>query len=162
MGLEDALAHALCLGISADATTYQIPFVSVPGLVTLKIVAVSDRPEARFRRDGTDIGFVIENYLAIGNRDRLRQPPHDDILASVGNDLDLATAQSLGRDIAAMASVARRARLLDILNHEVASHSRCPLTQGLQGSYFRGRFAQARAAVRALAAGLAWSRPAAR
>lgn len=156
VGIADALAHSLCLSVSADAASYRIPFVSAPGLVLLKIVAISDRPDARFRRDGTDIGFVIGNYLAIGNRDRLRTPPHDDIMGHVRNNLDLATAQLLGRDIAAMVSAPTRARLGDILNREAESRSRCPLTHGLQSAYFSGRFAEARAAVKALAEGVAW------
>jgi predicted nucleotidyltransferase len=156
VGIAEALAHSLCLSVAAGTASYRVPFVSVPGLVLLKMVAVADRPEKRFKRDGTDIGFVIGNYLAIGNRDRLRTPPHDDIMGRVRNDLDLATAQLLGRDIASVASASTRERLRDILAREIDSRSRCFLTRGLQGSHLGGNFTRARAAVTALAEGVAW------
>lgn len=156
VGIAEALVHAECLRIQMGADTHGIPFVSLPGLVMLKVVAISDRPEDRYKRDGSDIGLVIEHYLAMGNRDRLLARPHDKLLRHAQGDLDLATALLLGRDIAGMASAPTCMRLGEILGREVASQSWCPLTQGLQNRCFHGNFSRARAIVKALAEGVAW------
>ena len=122
IGLQDAFEHALHLAVSCDGQTQSISFISAPALVMLKIVAVHDRPEDRFKKDGTDIGFVIKHYLDIGNRNRLKAPPEDDIMARVGDDLDLATAMLLGRDINKIAGEDTLKYVLELLEIEIIAN----------------------------------------
>ena len=155
IGLQDAFEHPLRIEVTDDDGERVVRFASAAALVMLKMVAVHDRPEARHKRDSTDIGFVIANYLEIGNRERLRTTPNDGILSAVGGDLDLASALLLGRDISAIASAETRAYLLELLEREVSSQSRCHLARGLQRSYCKGDFVRARRILRQLAAGMA-------
>jgi predicted nucleotidyltransferase len=158
VGLQESLRKSLHLEVKHRQQAQQLSLVCVPALVMLKIVAVSDRPEARYKKDATDIGFVITNYLEIGNRARLRTPPNDDILADADGDLDLATATLIGRDIAAVATSATRHHILGLLDAEAASRSRCHLARGLQKGLCKGDFGLARTMVVALADGVRWHR----
>ena len=157
VGLQEAFDHALHLEIKGDGQVRQLSLVSVPALVMLKIVAVHDRPEDRYKKDGTDIGFVIENYLGAGNKDRLKTQPNDDIMAIADGDLDMATAVLLGRDMAALVGAVTRDYILELLDSEVTSQRRCHLVRGLQKSHCRGDFTRARSILQTLAGGLRWT-----
>ena len=159
VGIQDAYDHALKLEMVVDQVPHVIRFISIPALVLLKIVAVHDRPEARFKKDTVDVGFVIEKYLGIGNKTRLERPPHDDILDKVGSDLDRATARLLGRDVSMMISAKTKAYVVGLLGADVASKSPCRFTQGLQRSLCDGDFNRARTIVREILEGLKWTSP---
>ncbi len=158
VGMQEAYDHAWRLEISVNGNTHMFRFVSVPGLVLLKIVAVFDRPKRRYQRDTYDIGFVIKEYLNIGNKIRLLNPPHDDILDKVDSDLDRATACLLGREISSMVSESTKRYVVDLLAKEVKSQSYCLFTQGLQDSLCRGSFPRARIIVGDILDGLKWGR----
>jgi predicted nucleotidyltransferase len=143
VGIEDALEHALYLELTAGEQVKQVPFVSAPSLVMLKIIAIHDRPEDRYKKDSADIGFIIQNYLEIGNRDRLKDSPDNDIMSIVDNDLNLASAMLLGRDIKRIASETTRECLLKLLHEEITSHGRCFLARGLQKNLCNGDFNRA-------------------
>ena len=152
VGLQDAFEHSLQLPVESDGIRCEIPMVTAPALVMLKVVAFHDRPEARSNRDGTDVGFVIRRYLDIGNRARLANSDAD-IMDRTGDDIDLASAMLLGRDIKSMCSEETREYVLGILEREVASGSRCPLVRGLARG-FEGEFARARSLLALLAEGM--------
>lgn len=156
IGLQDAFDHALQLKVKVGERALQLPLITAPALVMLKIVAVHDRPEVRHKKDGTDIGFVIEHYLEIGNKDRLRTEPHDDIMAEVDGDLELAISTLLGRDIAAISAEAAHAYVLELLDTEAASQSKCYLAKGLQRPHCRGDFNRAREILQSIARGMRW------
>lgn len=157
VGIQDAYDHALLLEISDEGVSYRIPFISVPSLVMLKIVAAKERPRARAKKDTVDIGFIVRRYLDIGNRARLETPPHNDILNSVDYDLDRATAQLLGRDIGSIVVDATQDHLVALLEQEVASKSLCLFTRRLSSALSHGDFAKARQIVRDILDGLMWS-----
>jgi predicted nucleotidyltransferase len=148
VGIQDAYDHAFRLDIIVNDIHYEIPFISIPALVLLKIIAAHDRPAARAKKDTVDIGFVISHYLATGNRTRLESPPNNDILEVVHYDLDRATAQLLGRDIGEIVSDATRSYLKELLKKETTSRSLCLFTQGIQSAVCKGDFARARLIVR--------------
>ncbi len=160
IGIQDAYDHALRFEIIVDGITRSIRFVSASGLVLLKIVAIYDRPEARYKKDTADIGFVIDHYLGIGNKVRMESHPHEDILRAVDGDLDRATARLLGRDISEMVSSDARAYIVNLLKQEVRSRSTCRFTQGLQESLCKGSFSRARIIVGEILDGLMWTHPA--
>lgn len=157
VGIQDAYDDALTFQIVADGGAHIIRFITIPALVLLKIVAVYDRPQARHKKDTVDIGFVIEKYLATGNKPRLERHPHDDILRTLGPDLDRATAMLLGRDMSAMISKTTKAYVEELLVKESKSTSLCLFTKGIQSALCRGDFSRARTIVRDILDGLRWS-----
>ena len=157
VGLQDAFEHALHLEVHSNKQARHLALITVPSLVMLKIVAVHDRPEKRYKKDGADIGFVIENYLDIGNTNRLKTSPHDDIMAKADSDLDLATAMLLGRDIAQLAGTVARDYVLELLDSETTSMRRCYLERGLQRLHCKGDFNRARDILQSLSDGMRWN-----
>ena len=78
LGFEEAFEHTWSFRLDE----MDIKVVSLPMLVVLKIVAVMDRERVRHKRDGTDIAFILENYLDAGNRFRLGEGPDADLMAA--------------------------------------------------------------------------------
>ncbi len=157
IGLEDAFRSALRLPLTgADGVPVEFPVASIPAQFLLKLVAVYDRPDDRANKDGRDLAFILCNYLAAGNRDRLISEAGD-ILGLVDRDLLRAGAMLLGRDLASIASPPTQARVVEILTWETSSPSRCPVVHGMlkaDAREFWGRFPAARAALHAVLRGL--------
>jgi predicted nucleotidyltransferase len=85
------------------ADNHRFKFCSLPGIVLLKLIAWSDRPEWR-ESDITDISYIIEHFYAIheeeiwdNHNDLFPEDDHGDY-----KDIELA-AQVLGRKIGAIA-----------------------------------------------------------
>ncbi|MBL7076713.1 MAG: nucleotidyl transferase AbiEii/AbiGii toxin family protein [Kiritimatiellae bacterium] len=154
VGFQDAFENALYLGLQDGVREYRIRLVSIPALVMLKIVAAHDRPKDRYKKDSTDIGFVIEKYTQAGNKDRLKTPPHGEIMRLTNGDLDMAAAALLGRDLAGMVCEDTREYLLGLLEHEVTSGSRCYLARGLREGICKGDFTRGRQLLSVLARNL--------
>lgn len=150
IGFDEAFAATVILPLEGDA---QVPVVSLPSLVALKLVALHDRPEARSKRDGTDVAFVVAKYLDVGHRDRLREGNDSDIMSMVESDLDLASAMLMGRDMARQMRNETRKKVLQLLEEETTSRSRCYLVRGMIGRHFDD-FARAREVVSAMLAGI--------
>lgn len=159
VGIQDAYDHALQFEISAAGVTHSVRFISIPALVLLKIVAAHERPAARAKKDTVDIGFVVNQYLGIGNKKRLDRPPHNDILDAVGVDLDRATARLLGRDIGSIVSESTKAHVVKLLAKVTETRSECLFTQGIQRALCRGDFARARLIICDILDGLMWHPP---
>jgi predicted nucleotidyltransferase len=154
VGFEDAFASAHILDLAEGKTSpVQLAVVPVPAIVVLKLTAIYDRPEKRFKKDGTDIAFIISNYLDIGNRVRLQQGEDSDIVASVDGDLDCASAVLVGRDIARTISEGTRDHVRELMRHEVESGSRCHVLRGMTGAAFPD-FPRAREIMRAMLQGV--------
>jgi len=149
VGYNDAFATALTFRLESCE---EIAVASIPALVALKIVALHDRPDNR-RKDATDIAFIVANYLAVGNRERLVSGPDADILPSCESDLDLASAVMIGRDMARFLGAEARALVTGYLQHEVKSGSRCYLVRGMIGTSFP-KFERAREVAAAFLRGL--------
>ena len=144
--MQDAFDNALCLEVKEDdrQEPRQICFVTPPALVALKIVALTDRPEDRAQKDGADIAFVIHNYVDAGNKDRLRHPPHDDVMNIVDGDLDQASALLIGRDMAQLLTGSARDTVLQLIRAEASSGGKRVLAQKLCRELCRGNFGRAR------------------
>ncbi len=140
--------------ISDNGEMFYIPFVSAPALVMLKIIAMNDRPDDRSQKDSADIVFVIKHYLKIENRTRLRDSPHADIMESVDSDIELASATLIGRDIRKMVSLDSCDYILEILDADIKSSSRCHLARGIMNELCKGDFSRARTVLKSLKAGM--------
>jgi predicted nucleotidyltransferase len=154
IGFDDALTHSLELDVSHENQTETVALISAPSLVMLKIIATHDRPEDRYKKDAADIGFIINNYRNTLTEDPLRTHDGETIMESVEGDLDLAVAMYLGYAIANFANHSVVDYLLELLNHEMSSSSKCYLARGLQKNYCEGDFSRARELLKAMADGL--------
>lgn len=150
LGFEEAYEHSRVFQLDA----MDINVVSLPMLVVLKIVAVMDREQVRHKKDGTDIAFILENYLDAGNRSRLLEGPGADLMAACNNDLDAATARLLGLDMAMEMRPDTRNRILAYLGEQVKSRGRCHLVHGLMESSRYPTFPTARECLRNLLTGI--------
>lgn len=83
--------------------THRFKFCSLPGIVLLKLIAWSDRPEWR-ESDITDISYIIEHFYTIHEEEIWEH--HNDLFPNDDSeeykDIELA-AQVLGRKVGAIA-----------------------------------------------------------
>lgn len=109
-GFAEALSDALAVRLAADLV---IPVASLPGQAMLKIVAWHDR-HATDRKDAADLLFLLVNYAAAGNQERLYDEQYE-LVERYGHQLELAGAALLGRDTAALASTQTRELITQVL-----------------------------------------------
>ncbi len=131
LGFEDAYNDAMPVRLRAEPEL-DVLVASPASLAALKLMAWKERaPENT--RDATDLIFIIQNYLDIGNHKRL-QDEHSDL---VGEDFDYvrAGARLLGRDIASVLSDDAIAVVLQIIREQTADGDRYPLVEDMS----RGR-----------------------
>jgi predicted nucleotidyltransferase len=157
IGFEDAYQAAQTVRVRATPPL-DIPVASPAGLAIMKTIAWADRPAER-SRDARDLAHVIENYLDIGNYERLLEDHMD--LAEVENfDYVRAGARLLGRDIATIGKPETVDKIKDILAGETAEDSRYRLIRAMMADSVatedesRNRFEELLTALRDLIAGL--------
>lgn len=64
LGFPEALASAQIVRMSQEPAL-DVPVVSLPGLLLLKLIAWGDRPRDRRAKDAQDFRYVIESFLKI-------------------------------------------------------------------------------------------------
>jgi predicted nucleotidyltransferase len=104
LGFSEALANAQLVRMSHEPKL-DVPVVSLPGLVLLKLIAWGDRPRDRRAKDAQDFRYIIDSYLKIpedvsGIWDEL------DYLEKYDGDIELVAAQVLGRQTGSIAGEA--------------------------------------------------------
>ena len=154
VGFQDALEHALLLEITDGKATEALHIATLASLVLLKIVAISDSPQDRRKKDAVDVGFIIEKYLHTGHRERLKGAVGAAIMASCHDDLQRAAAYLIGEDMQRQTTAGTRSKVAALLAHEIDSQSDCPLAQQLGGVLTHGDFQAARAVLAAMRDGL--------
>lgn len=102
LGFSEARAHAEVVRI-AHAPALDIPVVSLPGLILLKIIAWGDRPRDRRAKDAQDVRYVFDSYLKIPH-EKTGIWNEDALLERFDHDIDLVVAAVLGRDTRFIAS----------------------------------------------------------
>ena len=154
VGFQDALNHAILLELTQGKASETLPVARLAGVVVLKMVALSDRPQSRRKKDSVDMAFIIEKYLDTGHRDRLKGAAGAAIMAACKGDLRRAAAYLMGEDMQRQTTAGTRNKIEALLIHEIESKSDCPLAQQLGGVLTRGNFQEARAVLTAMRAGL--------
>ena len=115
-GFEEAYESAMSVRIRATPPL-DVRIASPSGLVLLKLIAWNDRkPESR---DAIDLGLLVRNYMALGNKERL-VAEHEDLLAVEDFDYELAGARILARDVARICDPPTLLRVLEIIDRELA------------------------------------------
>ena len=152
IGFEEAKACAVSVEVRTPDAKVAVSVVTVPALALLKFMAWGDRPDQR-GDDVDDIGWVIANYLGIGNIERLRQGEHEDLPREHASDPDAMAARLLGRDIAAFASDRARQALRVLLESESSSRGHRRFAQRLRSQY-GGDFRRAQGILHSLLQGL--------
>jgi len=118
LGFSEALSDAQWIRMSHDPTL-DVPVVSLPGLVLLKLITWGDRPRNRRAKDAQDIRYVIESYPRI---------PADVsgiwedwvYLEKFDGDIELVAAAVLGRQTRAIAGEAAFAVVDSLLSGKQA------------------------------------------
>jgi predicted nucleotidyltransferase len=157
VGFEDAYEAAQHVTVRADPPL-DILVASPAGLAIMKIIAWADRPDER-SRDAQDLAHVLENYLDIGNYERLLED-HMDLVEVEKFDYARAGARLLGRDIATIGKPETVARIKEILAGETAEDApyrliRAMVADSLSAVNERGnRFEELLTALRELMAGI--------
>lgn len=109
-GYAEALDSAVTVHIADHC---DIPVASIPGLVMTKLIAWLDRGQSN-PKDAVDFRYVLENYAAAGNVDRLygEELP---LLAGCDYAFERAGPRLLGLDIASVASAESKQQIISIL-----------------------------------------------
>ena len=119
-GFQEALTAAILVRLPDDL---DIPVVSLPALVMMKLFAWRERMPDKRVSDARDIGLILRNYLDAGHKDRLWSECADWV-AAADFDSETASARLLGRDLALLLRLnpatftALRESLLGILTEE--------------------------------------------
>ena len=128
VGFEDAYRAALKVRVRASPPL-DILVASTPGLAIMKLVSWADRPQDRVR-DAGDLVHILENYLDVGNRERLFEE-HMDLVDIAGFDYVRTGARLLGRDIASIGNPETIGRIREILAKETADQGQYRLIQDM-------------------------------
>lgn len=145
-GIQEAYEHANLIKVGE----LELRVVPPCAMVYLKIFSIYDRPDDRRKKDTGDIQFVLENYLAVAGRERLRSDGSDgDVMGLVAGNLEKAAARMAGRDMGKILSEDSGNELSKIFRVETESGSRCQIAHELAG-FHKGRFQEARAILVAL------------
>ncbi|NKJ49144.1 hypothetical protein CIC12_20880 [Burkholderia sp. SG-MS1] len=109
-GYAEALDSAVTVCIADQC---EIPVASIPGLVMTKLIAWLDRGQSN-PKDAVDFRYLLENYAAAGNADRLygEELP---LLAACDYAFERAGPRLLGLDIASIAAAQSRQQIVGIL-----------------------------------------------
>ena len=157
VGFEDAHRAARKVRVRASPPL-EILVASTPGLTILKLVSWADRPQAR-SRDAVDLAYILENYLDVGNHERLYNE-HLDLVEIKGFDYVRAGARLLGRDIASIGEPETIGRIREILAKETADQGRVRLVQAMMAGQDvsdeerKNRFGELRGQLRQLLMGI--------
>jgi predicted nucleotidyltransferase len=101
LGFAEALANALPVRMSHDPLL-DVPVVSLPGLILLKLIAWGDRARDRRGKDAQDFRYVIDSYLKIP-ADVSGIWDETDYLDRFDGDISLVAAAVLGRETRSIA-----------------------------------------------------------
>ena len=149
-GIQEAYEHAILIQVDG----LELRVIPPCALIYLKMFSVHDRPEDRRKKDTADIQFVLENYLRMAGKERLRSDGNDgDVMELVQGNLPQAVARVAGRDAGSILTADSRSELLEVLRVETESGTRCPIAHELAG-FHKGQFATARSILSSLKAGV--------
>lgn len=109
-GYAEALGSAVTVRIADHC---DIPVASIPGLVMTKLIAWLDRGQSN-PKDAVDFRYLLENYGAAGNVNRLYGEEFP-LLAACDYEFERAGPRLLGLDIASIASADCKQQIVGIL-----------------------------------------------
>lgn len=112
-GFEEALESSVLIEIEEGLT---VRVASVPGLTLLKLNAWADRGLEN-NKDAADLYRLLTTYADLGNTDRLYDQEID-LLEAVGFNMELAGAELLGRDVAAICQTQLSNQIRSLLTSE--------------------------------------------
>jgi predicted nucleotidyltransferase len=113
-GFEEALASSVVIRIEAGLT---VRVASAAGLTLLKLAAWADRGRES-NKDAADLYRLLTTYADAGNTDRIYDRELD-LLEAADFDMQLAGAELLGRDVAAICNMHILSQVQSILELEL-------------------------------------------
>ncbi|MFI3217688.1 MAG: nucleotidyl transferase AbiEii/AbiGii toxin family protein [Methylococcales bacterium] len=140
IGFDDAYQAAQIVRLR-DNPVVDIPVATPAALVILKLITWQEHPERG--KDATDLVFLLRNYLASGQTDRLAEQ-HSDLLEG-DFDFEPTGARLLGRDIASIVSEPTKQVLHEILSAETGEQAIYRLVEAMTnrqgGKHFENNLA---------------------
>jgi len=127
LGFAEAYEDALPVRLN-NGPEIEVYVASPTSLAALKLIAWKERAPGN-TKDATDLIYIIQNYLDIGNHERL-QNEHRDLM---DDDFDYvrAGARLLGRDMAQVLSDAAIEAVRHILQTETTEGDKYPLVEDM-------------------------------
>lgn len=119
VGFAEARRAAVTVRLAADV---EADFASAPGLMALKLVAWAERRWSRPRSDSVDIGILLRAQGEPWNFERIYETEVDALIAC-DDDLILAGAMLLGRDVRGLFGPAVLDQLQTILDGQSTVNS---------------------------------------
>jgi predicted nucleotidyltransferase len=156
-GFEDAYRAAVRVRVRASPPL-DILVASTPGLTIMKLISWAHGPQGRVR-DAVDLARILENYLEVGNDERLFEE-HADLVEIDGFDYVRAGARLLGRDVASIGNPETIGRIREILAKETTDQGQHRLIQdmmagrGVSDQESENRFEEVLALLRQLEKGI--------
>jgi predicted nucleotidyltransferase len=109
---------------------YHFRVCTLPGMVVLKLIAFSDRPEHRLK-DLEDVAFIMVNYVDIVGEE-LYEEQYD--LLEANMTLQLISARILGRHLRPLLAKSKllHRRIIEILNEQILIGEDSPLARSFR------------------------------
>jgi len=127
LGFDDAYSDAMPVRLKTEPEL-DVLVASPTSLAALKLISWKDRaPENT--KDAIDLMFIIQNYLDIGNHERLHDK-HSDLIDE-NFDYVRAGARLLGRDIATILKEQVITKVQQILKEQTVDGDRYPLVEDM-------------------------------
>lgn len=150
VGFDEACQNAL----PTEVALAKVNIVTPAAMIYLKMIAVYDRPEDRRKKDSLDIHYILQNYQRVATKlNEWAKTRYQQTLKKTEGDLILASAFVAGQDIGQMVVEDTRSRILEILQIETTSGSRCEIAHELRDE-LGGEFARARKVLTMLMKGM--------
>lgn len=111
-GFQNALNDTILVHLTEQL---DVRFVSLPGMIVLKLIAWHDRHHEYPTKDASDIAVLLRYYPEAGNYERL-YGEHADLIRNTDFDFESAGARMLGRDMTAIMTAQTRESVLEILD----------------------------------------------
>jgi predicted nucleotidyltransferase len=127
IGFQDALDDAILVHLSDKLN---VRFVSLPGMVVLKLIAWRDRHDEFPTKDAIDIATLLKYYPEAGNDERMFEQ-HADLMETAEFDFEMSGARMLGRDMAKIMSWQTKKTVLEILDLYAAPNGNDRLIQAI-------------------------------
>jgi len=127
LGFDDAYNDAMAVRLK-ESPVLDVLVASPQSMAALKIIAWSDRADIN-PKDAIDLEFIIQNYLDIGNNERLYEE-HIDLLDD-NFDYVRTGARLLGRDIANILGDKAIAVLNQIIEEQTVEGDKFPLVEDM-------------------------------
>lgn len=114
-GYREAFNTSLLVALDTDV---QVNLVSLAGLAILKLLAWAERGQLTAHKDATDLLTLMRTYHAADNNERMYGEVPQQVMENVSYHPEQMGAWLLGYDVATLAEVETRSKMMRILDSQ--------------------------------------------